>query len=169
MTEIVFNITWKEVKWVSRSVWAALANHHKPGGLWKAEMCCLRFWSLAVWGEGASMGPWGLSSWLRISLVPSRSRKSWGAPRRLSEQALIPFIRAPLSWFTHLPKAPSPNSIAFEGLGFRHMDWVGHKYSDHRIGCEVQIKGEKGHGSRLSRGDSLHYSDLCLYVWNFQN
>ena len=38
--------------------------------------------------------------------------------------ALIPFMRAPLSWPHHLPKAPSPHNITL-GLRFQHMNLVG--------------------------------------------
>ena len=37
---------------------------------------------------------------------------------------LIPFMRAPLSWPHHLPKAPSPHNITL-GLRFQHINLVG--------------------------------------------
>lgn len=43
-------------------------------------------------------------------------------------RALIPFMKPPLLWSNHLPKASSTNAIIL-GVGFQHMNLVGHKHS----------------------------------------
>ena len=59
--------------------------------------------------------------------------KRGGSPLHLSYKALIPFVRALLSWANHLPQAPLPNIITL-GLRISTYEFGGrHKHSVYSI------------------------------------
>ena len=100
-------------------VQAAVTKYHKQqkfishsSGDWNSEVrvpSMVRFW-------------WEPSSRLQtaVFLYPLMRKKSELPLWLCLIRALIPLIRAPLTWFNYLPNSPPP-SIIILGLGFQHM------------------------------------------------
>ena len=116
---------------LSWSVQASIAKYNGLSGLQTTETWCSQLWRLEDRDQGAGRLSvwWGPQSWFtdgHLLAVSSRGGRHGGALWGAFYKDTIPFIRALLSWYNYLPKAPYPNIITL-GLRFQHIHFGRHK------------------------------------------
>lgn len=105
-----------------------------PGKPNNGNLCLtiLGGWKVQVHWAGRFRDYWGLASWFIDTCLLAVYLYGWGDLSGVFYMALNPIHEGSILMIQSPPKSPFLLIPSPWGFGFQHMNWEGHKHSDHR-------------------------------------